>query len=509
MSRLEKGGMIMGIRATIGSATYTCGGQLEAYFRPFRDGTIGRFQPFSTPFGEQRLIYADWTASGRLYQPIEEKLIREFGPFVGNTHTESNVTGTKTTLAYQYAKEIIKQHVGAGKGDVLLMQGAGMTSAVNKLQRLLGWRVPERWKPRLTLADDERPVVFVTHMEHHSNLLPWVETVAEVVTVRPTDRGDVDLDHLRELLERYRHRPQKIGAFTACSNVTGLETPYHQLARLMHEYGGLCFVDFAASAPYVPIQIHPDDPLETLDAIYFSPHKFLGGPGSAGVLVLDSRLYSQRAPDHPGGGTVYWTDPWGHYEYVEAIEEREDGGTPPFWQTIKAALAIQLKEQMNVAKMRAREKELVSLLLPALQDIPGVHVLEGHRSDRLGIVSFVIEGLHYNLVVKLLNDRFGIQARGGCSCAGPYGHYLLGIDQEQSAALLQEVKGGNILAKPGWVRLSLHPTMTNEEVYTIIHAVRQIARHGQRWQEEYEYDAAKNEFVHRGDDRYIRHFFLV
>ncbi|KYD28955.1 Cysteine desulfurase [Geobacillus sp. B4113_201601] len=506
---MEKGGMIMGIRATIGSATYTCGGQLEAYFRPFRDGTIGRFQPFSTPFGEQRLIYADWTASGRLYQPIEEKLIREFGPFVGNTHTESNVTGTKTTLAYQYAKEIIKQHVGAGKGDVLLMQGAGMTSAVNKLQRLLGWRVPERWKPRLTLADDERPVVFVTHMEHHSNLLPWVETVAEVVTVRPTDRGDVDLDHLRELLERYRHRPQKIGAFTACSNVTGLETPYHQLARLMHEYGGLCFVDFAASAPYVPIQMHPDDPLETLDAIYFSPHKFLGGPGSAGVLVFDSRLYSQRAPDHPGGGTVYWTDPWGHYEYVEAIEEREDGGTPPFWQTIKAALAIQLKEQMNVAKMRAREKELVSLLLPALQDIPGVHVLEGHRSDRLGIVSFVIEGLHYNLVVKLLNDRFGIQARGGCSCAGPYGHYLLGIDQEQSAALLQEVKGGNILAKPGWVRLSLHPTMTNEEVYTIIHAVRQIARHGQRWQEEYEYDAAKNEFVHRGDDRYIRHFFLV
>ncbi len=499
----------MMIRATIGHATYTCRGELETYFQPFRDGTIGRFHPFSTPFGEQRLLYADWTASGRLYRPIEEKMARELGPFVGNTHTESNVTGTKMTLAYRYAKELIKQHVHAKKSDVLIMQGAGTTGAVNKLQRLLGLRVPERWKRRLVLADDERPVVFVTHMEHHSNLLPWAETIAEVVTIRPTQNGDVDLDHLRELLERYRDRPQKIGAFTACSNVTGIETPYHALAKLMHEYGGLCFVDFAASAPYVRINMHPDDPMEQLDAIYFSPHKFLGGPGSAGVLLFDSRLYDQKAPDHPGGGTVYWTDPWGHYEYVEAIEEREDGGTPPFWQTIKAALAIQLKEQMNIKRMRAREQELVSLLLPALKDIPGVRVLEGHRDDRLGIISFVIDGLHYNIIVKLLNDRFGIQARGGCSCAGPYGHYLLGIDQEQSAALLNEVKSGNLLAKPGWVRVSLHPTMTNEEVYTILHAVRQIARHGARWQEEYVYDAAKNEFVHRHDDRYVRHFFLL
>ena len=498
----------MAIHAVIGNAVYTCRGELETYFQPFRDGTIGRFHPFSTPFGKQRLIYADWTASGRLYRPIEEKLTHELGPFVGNTHTESNVTGTKTTLAYRYAKEIIKQHVHAGKNDVLIMQGAGTTSAVNKLQRLLGLRVPERWKHRLSLHDEERPVVFVTHMEHHSNLLPWVETIAEVVAVRPTKNGDVDLDHLRELLERYRDRPQKIGAFTACSNVTGLETPYHKLAKIMHEHGGLCFVDFAASAPYVRIDMHPDDPMEQLDAIYFSPHKFLGGPGSAGVLLFNSRLYHQHAPDHPGGGTVYWTDPWGNYEYIQAIEEREDGGTPPFWQTIKAALAIQLKEQMNVKQMRAREKELVSLLLPALKSIPGVRVLEGHRDDRLGIISFVIDGLHYNLVVKLLNDRFGIQARGGCSCAGPYGHYLLGIDKEQSAALLQEVKNGNPLAKPGWVRLSLHPTMTNEEVYAIIHAIRQIARYGRRWQEEYEYDAGKNEFVHRDDDRYIRHFFL-
>ncbi|WP_031409490.1 aminotransferase class V-fold PLP-dependent enzyme [Geobacillus vulcani] len=498
----------MTIHAAIGNAVYTCRGELETYFQPFREGTIGRLQPFSTPFGEQRLIYADWTASGRLYRPIEEKLTHELGPFVGNTHTESNVTGTKTTLAYRYAKEMIKQHVHAGKNDVLIMQGAGTTSAVNKLQRLLGLRVPERWKHRLSLADDERPIVFVTHMEHHSNLLPWVETIAEVITIRPTAHGDVDLNHLRELLERYKDRPQKIGAFTACSNVTGLETSYHQMARLMHEYGGLCFVDFAASAPYVHIDMHPDDPMEQLDAIYFSPHKFLGGPGSAGVLIFDSRLYHQHAPDHPGGGTVYWTDPWGNYEYIQAIEEREDGGTPPFWQTIKAALAIQLKEQMNVKQMRAREKELVSLLLPSLKSTPGVRVLEGHRDDRLGIISFVIDGLHYNLVVKLLNDRFGIQARGGCSCAGPYGHYLLGIDKEQSAALLQEVKNGNPLAKPGWVRLSLHPTMTNEEVYAIIHAIRQIVRYGRRWQEEYEYDAAKNEFVHRNDDRYIRHFFL-
>ncbi|ANB56751.1 aminotransferase class-V family protein [Anoxybacillus sp. B7M1] len=497
----------MEIKAVIGSQRFTSHGELETYFQPFRQATIGAEFSFTTPFGQQRMIYADWTASGRLYAPIERKIMEEIGPYVANTHTESNITGTKMTLAYQYAKDVMKRHVNAGPHDVLLLEGAGTTSAVNKLQRLLGLRIPERFRPYIELPKSKVPVIFVTHMEHHSNLLSWMETIGEVITIRPTATGEVDVHHLQALLHQYKDRSLKIGAFTACSNVTGLQTPYYTLAKMMHEHGGLCFVDFAASAPYVSINMHPDDPLQKLDAIYFSPHKFLGGPGSAGILVFDGRLYQNRIPDHPGGGTVLWTNPWGEYQYVTNIEEREDGGTPPFLQAIRAALAIKLKEKMGIEAIRKREQELIRLLLPSLKTIPSVHVLEGEREDRLGIISFIIEDLHYNLVVKLLNDYFGIQARGGCSCAGPYGHYLLGIDQKQSASMVKSMGEGNLLAKPGWVRISLHPIMTNHDMYQIIRAIRYIVQHKESLKTAYEYDEAKNEFYHREDDRHVRHLF--
>jgi selenocysteine lyase/cysteine desulfurase len=499
----------MEIKATIGSTTFTCRGELETYFRPFRDATIGTNYPFTSPFGQQRMIYADWTASGRLYEPIERKIMEELGPYVANTHTESNIASTKITLAYKQAKEIIKRHVNAGKNDVLIMEGSGMTGAINKLQRILGIRVHEQFKPYIQLPKEKRPVIFITHMEHHSNMLSWMETIGEVVTIRPTTNGDVDIEHLRELLQQYAHRPLKIGAFTACSNVTGIQTPYHTLAKIMHEHGGICFVDFAASAPYVSINMHPDDPLEQLDGIYFSPHKFLGGPGSAGVLIFDARLYKNCIPDHPGGGTVLWTNPWGEYQYIDNIEVREDGGTPPFLQTIKAALAIKLKEKMGVDSILKREKELTTLLLSHLKRIPGVRILEEKREDRLGIVSFIIEGMHYNLVVKLLNDHFGIQVRGGCSCAGPYGHYLLNIDQATSHEIMKQVEAGNLLYKPGWVRISIHPIMTNEEIYSIIRAIRLITRHKDEWQHEYMYDQTKNEFYHHQDDKDVRQLFAI
>ncbi|MBA2875812.1 aminotransferase class V-fold PLP-dependent enzyme [Thermaerobacillus caldiproteolyticus] len=499
----------MEIKATIGDTTFICRGELEAYFQPFREATIGTNYPFTSPFGQQRMIYADWTASGRLYKPIEQKIIEELGPYVANTHTESNIASTKITLAYKQAKEIIKHHVNAGQDDILIMEGSGMTGAINKLQRLLGLRVPEQLKSYIQLPEDKRPIIFITHMEHHSNMLSWMETIGDVVTIRPTANGDVDIDHLQELLQQYAHRPLKIGAFTACSNVTGIQTPYHTLAKVMHEHGGICFIDFAASAPYVSINMHPDDPLEQLDGIYFSPHKFLGGPGSAGVLIFNARLYKNRIPDHPGGGTVLWTNPWGEYQYVDDIESREDGGTPPFLQTIKAALAIKLKEKMGVDRILQREKELATLLLSHMKRIPGVRILEGKREDRLGIVSFIIEGMHYNLVVKVLNDRFGIQVRGGCSCAGPYGHYLLNIDQATSHEIMKQVKAGNLLYKPGWVRISVHPIMTNEEIYEIVRAIRLITRHKGEWKQEYMYDQTKNEFYHHQDDRDVRQLFAL
>jgi selenocysteine lyase/cysteine desulfurase len=499
----------MDIKARIGQTTYKFRGELESYFQRFREQTIGINHHFESPYGKQRIIYADWTASGRLYAPIEKKLSEEIGPFVANTHTESNVTGTKMTLAYRQAKEMIKSHVNADEHDAIIMEGSGMTGAINKLQRILGLRLPENMKKRIHLAEEERPVIFITHMEHHSNILSWMETIGEVITIQPTENGDVDIQHLNHLLQKYRHRKVKIGAFTACSNVTGIQTPYHQLAKLMHENGGICFVDFAASAPYVNINMHPDDPLEKLDGIYFSPHKFLGGPGSAGVLIFDSRLYQNKVPDHPGGGTVLWTNPWGEYQYVSDVETREDGGTPPFLQTIKAALAIRLKEQMGVENIIKREKEMVALLLSNLKNIPYVHILEGHREDRLGIVSFIIEGIHYNLVVKLLNDRFGIQVRGGCSCAGPYGHYLLQIDKQTSKQIAEQIKQGNFLNKPGWIRVSLHPIMTNEEIYEIVRAIRYITLHKDEWKKDYIYSKEKNEFYHLKDNKDIRQLFEI
>lgn len=471
-------------------------GHLEAYFAPFRRQVIGGELTFATPYGRKKLIYADWTASGRLYAPIERRLCVQFGPYAANPHTEANVTAAATTLAYREARDIIKRHVGANEQDALFTFGTGATAAICKLQRIMGLRAPEPLNCRIHLSEEERPIVFITHMEHHSNHISWLETTADVVVLEPGPDGRVDPAALAQMLAHYDRRKLKIGAFTACSNVTGIETPYRELARLMHQAGGIAVVDFSACAPYVPIEMHPADPLAALDAIVFSPHKFLGGPGTSGVLVLDSHLCRGEVPDQPGGGTVVWTNPWGDYLYVESLEQREDGGTPGYMQAIRTALCIKLKEAMGTEKMQAREGELLSLLLERLERIPGLYVLDGHIRKRLGIVSFHLEGMHYNLVVKLLNDRFGIQARGGCSCAGTYGHYLFGIDKETSAAIAKQIGQGNMQAKPGWVRLSLHPIMTDQEVFALAEAVEQIAAHGEEWASDYRYDPQANHFRH-------------
>jgi len=471
--------------------------ELESFFNGIRRDIVGVDQTFRSPYGNRRIVYADWTASGRLYAPIERQMLEVFGPFVANTHSESSTTGTTMTHAYQEAHAIIKRHVNAGPDDVIITAGSGMTTVVNKLIRMLGLRLPEQLASFCSVPDDERPVVFVTHMEHHSNQTTWIETIADVEVIAPDARGLVDCDSLAALLERYRDRPLKIGTFTACSNVTGIATPYHQLARIMHEHDGYCFVDFAASAPYVTIDMHPaDDPAAKLDAVFFSPHKFLGGPGTPGVLVFDSSLYHNRVPDQPGGGTVNWTNPWKEHSFVDNIEVREDGGTPGFLQAIKAALAIRLKEEMGVDRMLAREHELLPILFAGLRSIPGVHLLADQVEDRLAILSFYVEDMHYNLVVKLLNDRFGVQVRGGCSCAGTYGHYLLHVDPTRSHAITAKIDEGDLSDKPGWVRMSVHPTTTTDEAHALVDAVRAVVTHASTWERDYVYSPKTNEFQH-------------
>ena len=484
---------------------------LEERFGRFRAGIVGIDAGLEGPYGRVPLVYADWIASGRLYGPIEKRLRDLAYPFVANTHSESSALGAGMTAAYHRAHSLIKERVGAQPSDIVITTGSGMTGVVNKLQRMLGLRIPERakgicGKNVCEKPERERPVVFITHMEHHSNHTSWIESIADVVVLEPDGRLRVDPEELRRRLRDYAGRPLKIGAFSAGSNVTGVRPPYRELARVMHEAGGLAFADFAASAPYDPIVMRPEnDPAGALDALYFSPHKFLGGPGSPGVLVFDPSLYDNEVPDDPGGGTVAWTNRWGEHRFVSDIEAREDGGTPAFLGAMRAALALELKELMEPALMHAREAELVARAFAGLSEVPGLRILAEDERDRLGVVSFYIEGIHYNLVVSLLSDRYGIQVRGGCSCAGTYGHYLLHVDRAHSREIACRIDSGDLSDKPGWVRLSLHPTMTDSELDYATAAVSEIRKNIGAWADDYAFDRTSGEF-RRKDGKTFRPF---
>jgi selenocysteine lyase/cysteine desulfurase len=493
---------------------------LEKYFEKFRNNIIGNELHFNSPLGDKRVLYADWTASGRCYKPIEDKLQLELMPFLANTHTETTVTGTLMTKAYEEAKWIVKKHVGADQDDVLIFCGSGMTGAVNKLQRILGLKMPERimdyvkkgkvpnsetlkenvrsihqfFNEYLQIDEDLKPIVFVTHMEHHSNQTTWLETIATVEIIKSDSNGNVDLPYFKTLLEKYKHKKNKIAAITGCSNVTGIQTPYYEIAKLIHEYDGLCFVDFACSAPYININMHPNEIGSHLDAIYFSPHKFLGGPGSSGVLIFNKKIYKNIIPDQPGGGTVVYTNPWKIHEYITDIEHREDGGTPPFLQGIKVAMSVRLKEAMGVENIQKREEELLAIIFERFAKMDTVEVLEGNNTKRLGVISFIVKGAHFNLIVKILNDRFGIQTRGGCACAGTYGHLLLHVNEIESYELLDMIHTGDLSCKPGWIRLSIHPTMTNAEMIQIMDAIEDTAANFRQYQLDYSYDTETNEY---------------
>ena len=472
---------------------------LEQHFQKFRKNIVGIDQIFPTPFGNKKMVYADWTASGRLYRPIEEKILNDFGPFVANTHTETTFSGSAMTLAYHEAKKIIKNHVNASDEDVLITEGTGMTGVINKFQRILGLRIPENLKEFTSaIPEDKKPVVFITHMEHHSNQTSWLETIADVEIIPYNNTGLVDIDGLRDLLKKYKNKTLKIASVTACSNVTGIQPDYFKIAKIMHQNKGVCFVDFACSAPYVKVDMHPEDKEAYLDAIFFSPHKFLGGPGTSGVLIFNKDLYHNMVPDNPGGGTVNWTNPWGEHSYLYDIELREDGGTPGFLQTVRIALAIQLKDEMGVENIHNREEGINKNVFKKLKSIDNLVLLAQQHEDRLGVFSFYINDLHFNLGVKILNDRFGIQTRGGCSCAGTYGHFLLHVDQQESHDLIEKIADGCMLDKPGWIRMSIHPTTTDEEVDFICKSIKDLAENFKDWEKDYSYDKTTNEFVYKG-----------
>lgn len=464
---------------------------LESYFNQFRQQIVG----IGLRHDNKDIIYADWTASGRLYRPIEAFITDKIGPLVANTHTEASFTGCAMTNLYHQAQKVIKKHVNANESDALICSGAGMTSAVNKFQRILGLKLPEKWADQVLIKEQDKPVVFITHMEHHSNQTTWEECAVTVVRIPEDEQGLPDSNAFESIIKQYQSRPLKLGSFTACSNVTGIKTNYSELAKIMHAHDGYCFVDFAASAPYVEIDMHPEDELARLDAVMFSPHKFLGGPGSAGVLVFNKALYQNKVPDHPGGGTVTWTNPWGKHQFFDDIETREDGGTPGFLQTIRTALSIKLKEKMGCENIKKREAELVTLMYNELNKIPNLQILHQQHKNRLCVISFYVPDIHFNLIVRLLSDRFGIQTRGGCSCAGTYGHILLGVDEKTSEEITCQIDQGDLSRKPGWVRVSLHPTTTDSEAKYIADCIGQIVSNIRLWEQDYQFDSSLGDYL--------------
>lgn len=476
---------------------------LEEHFKPFRENIAGVNHFIHTPFGEKKMIYADWTASGRIYGPIEERMIRDIYPLVANTHTETTTSGTAMTKAYWESKNYIKSQVNASESDILLFAGTGMTGAINKFQRILGFKFNQRirdYMPEEEIIPIDpilRPVVFVSHMEHHSNQTSWEETIADVEIIPMDENGLISLEGLEKLFREYHDRPYKFVSVTACSNVTGIKSDYHEIARRVHDHGGYCFVDFACSGPYVHIDMHPDED-SYLDAIFLSPHKFLGGPGTGGIVIFNKELYHNTVPDNPGGGTVDFTSPWSH-SFIDDIETREDGGTPGFLQAIKTAFAFQLKAKMDPAKIEARENELNQYIFERFDQIPNLVVLASKHRHRMSIFSFHMPDAHYNLFVKLLNDRYGIQTRGGCACAGTYGHLLFNLNQDESEQIFCAIQSGNLRVKPGAIRMSLHPTTTDEEAKFIMDAIQAVAENIDQWGEEYDYDPAHNEFRHKND----------
>ncbi|MGC6493009.1 MAG: aminotransferase class V-fold PLP-dependent enzyme [Myxococcota bacterium] len=473
-----------------------------------RDSIIGDDQVLDGPYGPRRVTYADYTASGRSLTFIEDYLRETVLPLYANTHTETSGTGLQTTRFRDEAREIIKRACGADDRDVLIFCGSGATGAISKLIDVLNIRIPANLDQTYNFTDQipasDRPVVFIGPYEHHSNELPWRESICDVVTIPEDADGRVDLKALETALQTYKDRPLKIGSFSAASNVTGIGTDTRGTAALLHRYGALSFWDFAAAGPYVDIEMNMSDALEDghltyKDAIFISPHKFIGGPGTPGILIAKKALFDNVVPAVPGGGTVAYVSSEDHV-YLDDIEHREEGGTPAIVESIRAGLVFQLKEAVGPATIRRLEHQFIQRAIRRWSNHPKIQVLGNPEAWRLSIVSFMVRHgsgyLHHNFVVALLNDLFGIQSRGGCSCAGPYGHRLLGIDLTTSHEFQREILRGSEGIKPGWVRVNFNYFISEQIFSFLLDAVEFIAEHAHEFLRHYTFCPSTGQWRH-------------
>lgn len=490
---------------------------MNTLIQKIRDNVIGQYQPINTPFGQKPLVYADYTASGRSLAFIEALIQQQVLPFYANTHTETTFTGARTTAWRESARAMIRRAVNGGPQDKVIFCGSGATAAINKLIDVLNLRLPAELSARCSLAaavpESQRPVVFIGPYEHHSNELPWRESIAQVEVIPLDALGGIDIVALEAALQKHQQRCLLIGSFSAASNVTGIKSDVQAVTAMLKRYGALACWDYAAAGPYVAIDMNAAC---ALDAIFLSPHKFAGGPGTPGILVAKDHLFRNHVPAMVGGGTVSYVTPLDHV-YVKDVERREEGGTPAIVESIRAGLVFSLQQQVGTDVIQAREGDMCRQAMQRLSACPNIEVLGSTGAERLPIFSLRFyhhqaapdggvtrQELHYGFVVSLLNDLFGIQVRGGCSCAGPYAHTLLGMDMAFSKQIEEAVTCGVGVLRPGWVRLNFNYFISPQEFDYLLGALELVAEHGWRLLPCYRYDAAhgvwRHQDQHRGRD---------
>ncbi len=461
-----------------------------------QDNVIGRDATIETPFGTKRRVYFDYIASGCSFGPIEDLIAERVLPHMANTHTESNTSGRQITYFVDEAYRSVARSLGATDEDVIIFTGAGSTSAINRLILAMGLRVPEQVAEacgcREKIPKESRPVIFRSMMEHHSNDIAWRETFGETYFVGFDKAGRIDWRDLDSKLSAMdlTDQPIRVGTFSAASNVTGILNDVDSLAEVMHAHGGLAFFDYAAAAPYVHIDLHPDgNEARRKDAVFISTHKFLGGPQTPGILAANKDLFTSNVPVEPGGGTVLYTSPWDH-RYVDDVRAREGSGTPPIVQIIRAGMVFDVKDYAGADLLASAEEILTQRALARFSKNPAINVLGDETTSRLGVFSLVLNDsrLHHNLAVRLLNDRFGIQVRAGCMCAGTYGHELLEIGKEKSAQIRSALDDGKLWTKPGWVRVSLSPVTSAEDLEYLLDALDQICADWEDYVDRYRQD---------------------
>ena len=470
-----------------------------------RDSVIGDGQLIETSFGQKPLIYADYTASGRSLDFIEQFITNRVLPFYANTHTETSFTGAQSTAFREEARQSIKQAVNAVEDDQLIFCGSGATAAINKLIDILDLRLPVNLNERHKFLDlvpvASRPAIFIGPYEHHSNEIPWRESIADVVVIPLSQSGQLDTKVLQAKLIEFADRPLKIGSFSAASNVTGLKTDVDEVAALLHQYDALSFWDYAAAAPYVSIDMNPLNSACSKDAVFLSPHKFVGGPGTPGVLIVKKQLLKNSVPASPGGGTVLYVTPVDH-QFIADHERREEGGTPAIVESVRAGLVFKLQQAVGTDLIESLEASFKERALAQWKLNKNIEVLGDSSQEGLSIFSLRIKheeaDLHYGFVVALLNDLFGIQARGGCSCAGPYGHELLGMDLNYSRKLEKELNKGHMVMRPGWVRLNFNYFINEETFDYLLNAIEYVSELGWKLLPFYEIDSDSGTWRYQG-----------